>query len=83
MQTIIIAVLVLLVLGILAYLLIAKGFNPFTRGLGQCKEKGGNCIQLNGQTCEQKDPNYPVYGFKGCYAGNQYQKDYVCCFPAG
>ena len=86
MQTIIIAVLVLLVLGIMAFFLI-KGTGKFTRGVGECTEKGGKCDDLLDKTCQEKDPNYPIYGFKGCYvkesANDVYKENNICCLKIG
>ena len=79
MQTIIIAVLVLLVLGILAYFLI-QGAGRFTRGVGECKEKGGECLP----SCQ---PANQIQLFRGCYVqeGGEdvYKEDNVCCIKAG
>lgn len=73
-------VLALLVLGTLAYIFISRGVNPFSRGIKACSDKGGVCINLEGKTCAEVDPSYPIYGFKGCFVNERLEKDFTCCF---
>ena len=78
MNTIIIAVLVLAVLGFVGYMLAAKGIGPFAKGLGECKDKGGECK-------ESCTAGMEIKSFKGCYTKtdgkDDYKKDWVCCIP--
>lgn len=75
MQTIIIAVLVLLVLGIMAFILI-KGTGRFTRGVGECESRQGKC--------EESCPSsHPIQVFKGCYKEETYIEKNFCCIGVG
>lgn len=74
MQTIVIAILVILVLGFLSYILVAKGIGPFSKALAECTEKGGVCKK---SPC---NPTTEIKSFAGCFdADNEFQKENVCC----
>jgi len=75
MELVVAAVVLLIVGGVLGYIFIVKGTTPFSRGLAECKEKGGACVAA----CEEGSS---VKSFKGCYdTNNTYQKESVCCIP--
>jgi len=64
----------LLVLFLVSYFFIYKGANPFQKTLGDCKNKGGQCL-------ESCSGNYPTPGFSGCYdEKSEYHGDWTCCF---
>ena len=85
LQTVIIAVLLLILLGFLIYILVSKGIVPFTKGLGQCNERGGQCKE----SCSSDE----IRSFAGCYieegetskegssTKETYKKEYICCIP--
>ena len=70
-NTIIIAAIALIVLGIVAYLLMSST-GKFQKGVAECEKKGGKCMQH----CTDE---YPIPIFHGCYDAGEYHKDYVCC----
>jgi len=74
-NTIIIAVIALVVLSVLIYLLLSRTA-LFKRGIGDCEAKGGECK-------ESCPADKPISAFKGCYVGNEYKEDYNCCIGAG
>jgi hypothetical protein len=74
-NTIIVAVLALVVLSVLVYFLMSRT-TLFQRGIGDCEAKGGECK-------ESCSGDKPISAFKGCYVNNEFQEDYSCCVSVG
>ena len=78
-ETVVIAVLVLAVLGFIFYIFFSRGVGPLTEGLSECEARNGKCLPQCGG-------DFPIYGFKGCSVtegGKKVTKsDYTCCLPA-
>jgi len=75
-NTIVLAAIALIVLVVMVYLLLTKT-TMFKKGIGECKGRGGDCINT---ACSE---NKPILAFKGCYIGEEYHEDYNCCIGAG
>ena len=74
MNTIIIAVILLLLLVVVIYIFSAKGIGPFSRGLGDCVNKGGSCKV----SCSKDEASVST----GCYdESGEFQDMYFCCVP--